>query len=58
MLKITLKKSVIGVPERLRKHVRALGLSKTGKTVIKQDDAATRGNVHKVSHLLKVEEVQ
>jgi large subunit ribosomal protein L30 len=57
MLKITLKKSIIGVTERMRKHVTALGLTKTGKTVIRQDDAATRGNIHKVKHLLNVEKI-
>ena len=54
MLKITLKKSVIGVTKRMRKHVTALGLGRTGSTVVRQDDAATRGNVHKVKHLLEV----
>ena len=54
-LKITLVKSTIGaVP---KKTVEALGLKKLNKTVVLPDNAATRGMVKQVSHLVKVEEV-
>lgn len=56
MLKITLKKSVIG---RVPKHVRtvqALGLKKIGQTVEREDSPAVRGMIHQVSYLLEVEE--
>ena len=55
-LKITLKKSVVGRPEKHRKTVRSLGLRKLNKTVVLQDTPNIRGMIRKVSHLLEVEE--
>lgn len=55
MLRITLKRSYIGIPEKQRKVLRALGLRKIGTTVSKQDDPVFRGMLHKVSHLVEVE---
>lgn len=55
-LKITLVKSVIGVPPKQKKTVEALGLKKLHHTVELLDTAATRGAIAKVSHLLSVEE--
>lgn len=55
-LHITLTRSVIGRPEAQRKVVQALGLKKTNKTVVHEDNAAIRGMINKVSHLLTVEE--
>ena len=56
-LKITLVKSTIGAVPKHKKTVEALGLKKTGKTVVLPDNAATRGMVNQVQHLVKVEEV-
>ena len=56
-LKITLVKSTIGAVPKHKKTVEALGLKKTGKTVVSPDNAATRGMVKQVQHLVKVEEV-
>ena len=56
-LKITLVKSTIGAEPKHKKTVEALGLKKTGKTVVLPDNAATRGMVKQVQHLVKVEEV-
>ena len=56
-LKITLVKSTIGAVPKHKKTVEALGLKKLNKTVVLPDNAATRGMVKKVSHLVKVEEV-
>ena len=56
-LKITLVKSTIGAVPKHKKTVEALGLKKVNKTVVLPDNAATRGMVKKVSHLVKVEEV-
>lgn len=56
MLKIKLKRSFIGIPERQRRVLRALGLRKIGATVSKPDDAVFRGMIHKISHLIQVEE--
>ena len=56
-LKVTLVKSTIGAVPKHKKTVEALELKKTGKSVILPDNAATRGMVKQVSHLVKVEEV-
>lgn len=55
-LKITLVKSTIGAVPKHRKTVEALGLRKLNKTVVLPDNAATRGMVRQVRHLVKVEE--
>lgn len=56
-LKITLVKSTIGSIPKHKLIVEALGLNKIHKTVEQQDNAATRGMIRKVNHLVKVEEV-
>lgn len=56
-LQITLKRSLIGRPERQRKTVRTLGLRKLNQTVVHQDNPAIRGMVTQVSHLVEVKEV-
>lgn len=56
-LRITLVKSPIGAIPKHRKTVEALGLRKLNKTVELPDNAATRGMIRQVSHLLKVEEI-
>lgn len=56
-LKITLVKSPIGAIPKQRATVAALGLSKTGKTVEQPDNAAIRGMIQNVRHLVKVEEI-
>ena len=55
-LKITLVKSPIGAVPKHRKTVEALGLKKMQKTVELPDDAAVRGMIQQVRHLVKVEE--
>lgn len=55
-LKITLVKSTIGSKPKHKKIVQALGLKKTQSSVIQNDNPAIRGMVHKVIHLLKIEE--
>ncbi|MCF8068624.1 MAG: 50S ribosomal protein L30 [Desulfobacterales bacterium] len=57
MLKITMVKSMIGRPEKHRKVLRSLGLTKINKTVQYADTPSIRGMVHKVSHLVKAEEI-
>ena len=56
-LKITLVKSTIGAIPKNRKTVEALGLKKLNKTVEMPDNAATRGQIQQISHLVKVEEI-
>jgi large subunit ribosomal protein L30 len=56
MIKITLRKSVIGRPEKHRRVVRAMGLRKLNRSVVVKDSAVIQGMIKKVSHLLEVEE--
>ena len=56
-LKITLVKSPIGAIPKQKATVAALGLTKTGKTVAQPDNAAIRGMLQNVRHLVKVEEI-
>ena len=55
-LKVTLVKSPIGAVPKHKKTVEALGLKKTGKSVLLPDNAATRGMVKQDEYLVKVEE--
>ena len=57
-LKITLVKSTIGAVPKHKRTVEALGLKKLNKTVELPDNAATRGMIKQVQHLVKVEEVE
>lgn len=56
-LRITLKRSLIGRPESQRITVKTLGLRKLHQTVEHEDNAAIRGMIKKVSHLVEVEEI-
>ena len=55
-LKVTLVKSTIGAVPKHKKTVEALGLRKVNKTVELPDNAAPRGMIKQVEHLVKVEE--
>ena len=55
-IKVTLVKSTIGAVPKHKKTVEALGLKKLNKTVVLPDNAATRGMIKQVQHLVKVEE--
>ena len=57
-LKITLVKSTIGAVPKNKATVESMGLRKIGKSIILPDNDATRGQIRKVGHLLKVEEVE
>ena len=56
-LKITLVKSTIGAVPKHVKTVEALGLKKVNKTVEMPDNAAVRGMIKQVRHIVKVEEI-
>jgi len=56
MLKITKVKSVIGRPEKQRKILKGMGLTKLNKTVTLEDTPQIRGMINKVGHLISVEE--
>jgi len=55
-LKITKVKSVIGRPEKQRKILKGMGLSRINQTVTLVDTPQIRGMINKVSHLVSVEE--
>ncbi|MDY2699902.1 MAG: 50S ribosomal protein L30 [Suilimivivens sp.] len=57
MLKITLVKSPIGAVPKHKATVESMGLRKLNKTVVLPDNAATRGQIQQIRHLVKVEEV-
>ena len=57
-LKITLIRSLIGYKQDQRATVRALGLGKIGTSVVQEDNPTIRGMIHKVEHMVKVEEVE
>ncbi len=56
MLKITLVKSMIGRPEKHRKVLRGMGLTKMNRTVELEDTPSIRGMIQKVVHLVSVKE--
>ena len=56
-LNITLVKSPAGSLPKHRATVAALGLRKVGQTVTQPDNAAIRGQIFAVKHVVKVEEV-
>ena len=57
-LKVTQIKSVIGRPQPHRRVIEALGLRRHQKTVLHNDTPAIRGMLHKVRHMVRVEEVK
>ena len=55
-LKVTLVKSPIGAVPKHKKTVEAMGLTKLHKTVVMPNNAAPKGMIQQVQHLVKVEE--
>ena len=56
-IRITLRHSRIGSTPRQRQVLRGLGLGRVDSSVVRPDDAAIRGMVQKVIHLVEVETV-
>ncbi|RKX96628.1 MAG: 50S ribosomal protein L30 [Spirochaetes bacterium] len=54
-IKVKLVRSLIGIPEKQRRIVRALGLRKLNKIRIHKDTSSIRGMITKVNHLVIVE---
>ncbi len=57
MYRIVLKRSYIGIPEKQRRILRALGLRKIGSSVRKAEDSSVDGMLRKVSHLVSVDKI-
>jgi len=56
-LKVTQVKSKIGGNHDQRNSLRSLGLHRIGQSVVKPDRPEFRGMIHRVRHLVVVEEV-
>lgn len=57
-LKITQTKSIIGSKEGHKRTIRALGLKRIRDSRVHGDTPQIRGMIHKVQHLVEVEEVE
>jgi len=57
-LRITWVKSAIGYSQGQKDTIRTLGLRRLGDQVEREDSPGLRGMVQKVSHLVKVEEIE
>lgn len=57
-LRITWKKSGIGFERDQRATIKSLGLRKLHQTVERPDTPVIRGMVHKVRHMVQVDELQ
>lgn len=56
-ISVTWKKSAIGFNKNQRLTIDSLGLRRLNHTVIHEDTPSIRGMVHKVRHLVEVEDV-
>jgi large subunit ribosomal protein L30 len=56
-LRVTWTKSAIGYALDQKQTIRVLGLKRLGHTVEHRDSPSIRGMIHKVRHLVAVEEV-
>ena len=56
-INVTLVRSTIGALPKHKKTVEALGLRKINSSNVHEDNAAIRGMIKQVSHLVKVEEI-
>ena len=57
-IKVTLVKSTISCLDKQKKTVQALGLKKIRSSAVHNDNAAIRGMIFVVKHLVKVEPVE
>ena len=55
-VRVTQRKSRNGCDQRQRDTLRSLGLRRIGQTVEVSDNPQTRGMIHKVRHLVEVQE--
>lgn len=56
-LKVTLTKSPIACLQKHIDTVNALGLRKIGQSVVREDNPCVRGQIFRVKHMVKVEEI-
>jgi len=58
MIKITLKRSVIGYDKTQRMTVKSLGLGRVGSSVVQEETPVILGMIRKIPHLLTVEQLE
>ena len=58
MIRITLRRSLIGEKPKNRATMQSLGLRRIGQSVERPDDPSTQGMVRQVAHLLSTEPVE
>ena len=54
-LKITLEKSLIGRLDKQKKTAASLGLKKIGDVSVQEDNAAVKGKIEVIKHMVRVE---
>ena len=54
-LKITREKSLIGRLEKQKKTAASLGLKKIGDVTVQEDNAAVKGKIEVIKHMIRVE---
>ena len=57
-LRITWKKSGIGFERNQQATIQSLGLRRLNQTVEREDTPVVRGMLHKVRHMVQVDEVE
>ncbi|GEN48244.1 50S ribosomal protein L30 [Ligilactobacillus pobuzihii] len=57
-IKVTLIRSVIGRPQNQRDIVKGLGLTTVHSSAVVPNNAAMRGAIRKINHLVDVEEAE
>ena len=57
-LRITWKKSGIGFERNQQATIRSLGLRRLNQTVEREDTPVVRGMLHKVRHMVQVDELE
>jgi large subunit ribosomal protein L30 len=57
-LRVTLIRSGINRPEKHKRTIKGLGLTKMGAAVTLPDNLAVRGMIRSVSHLVRVEKAE
>ena len=57
LLRVKLKRGLIGLPDRFKEHTRALGLRRTHQKSYVPINARTLGNILKVKELVEVKPV-
>ncbi len=58
MYQITLTKSLIGRKPNQAKTAKALGLTKIGQVVVKEENEAIKGMIITIAHMVKVQIVE